>query len=141
MDENTLAVTNENVEDLAAKVDSLVNALQQQLEQKQIEDEKVVEEQLQQDEILTEINTSINDLTLLLAEEKNTVLAESSSTNEQLVLVIAELEELNDFLEMNMPIIEASSSTIVGYGVFYAPLIIIVLGLWWFFKQFLTDFR
>lgn len=33
--------------------------------------------------------------------------------------------------------LSSASSTIMGYGIIYVPLIIIVLCLWWFFRQFI----
>lgn len=33
------------------------------------------------------------------------------------------------------------TDTVVTYGIFYVPLLLIVIGLWFFFKPFLSNFR
>lgn len=48
-------------------------------------------------------------------------------------------EQVGDLVE-GSSIIEGASSSIIAYSILYVPLIIIVISLWWFFKQFLTRF-
>lgn len=130
--------------DLVEQVDSLVEVLTTQLEEEQLSEEEkflLEEEEQKEQETMQKIGEDLEQLVVVLSEDNQNVLTETASTNELLMALTQEVEQMNTFLEEKSPIFEAGSSTVIGYGVLYVPLLLIILGLWWFFKQFLTDFR
>lgn len=50
------------------------------------------------------------------------------------------IAEKMSVMDTRMETIESASSAVLVYGVVYIPLVIIVLSLWWFFRQFLDRF-
>lgn len=107
-------------------------------EQKELDQQEIVE---QQQELLGTISEDLKTLVTVLSEDNEEVLTETASTNEILLALTQNVEEMNALVQDESQIVHAASSTVVGYGILYVPLLIIVIGLWWFFKQFLTDFR
>lgn len=140
----TLVSSELNNDELATKVEALVDVLQLQLEQ--VEDEKQLqaeeaeikkEEAIQEQELLTEINTGLKDLASVLNEDNQNVINESASTNQLLESLLYEVTEMNVLLEEQSEVVEAGAGTLLTYGVVYVPLLIIIISGWWFFKQFI----
>lgn len=105
--------------------------------EKELEQQEIVE---QQQELLTGISDSINELVTVLSED-DSVLTETATTNEILLALTDQVEQMNTLLDEKSLVVEAGANTVVTYGVLYVPLLIIIIAGWWFFKQFLTDFR
>jgi hypothetical protein len=57
-------------------------------------------------------------------------------TVEQADRIIELLESINS----HMPMLVQTSSLLHAYGLVYVPLIVIVLMLWWFFRQFIYTY-
>lgn len=52
----------------------------------------------------------------------------------------AEIVELLTSIDNKLDVIVDSSLTLMSYGHIFVPLIIVVLVLWWFFRQFLSQY-
>lgn len=137
-----------NQPDVSATFDTLVEILtpvepteeEIELQKEQLEQEQELKEQ--QQELMVQISEDISALaTVLTDESQSAIIEETASTNEILLNLTTQVEELSLVVEEQGQYVEAGQSTLVTYGILYVPLLLIVIGGWWFFKQFLTDFR
>lgn len=82
------------------------------------------------------INSELN----YLIEDNQEQQSQTTSEEHNIISHLSVLNEKVDDLVEGNSIIEGASSSIIAYSILYIPLIIIVISLWWFFKQFLTRF-
>lgn len=84
------------------------------------------------------LSSEVSSVEIPAAEANSTVSADSSAEayTEELDLIVTHLETLDSKLE----IVEGAAGTVLTYGVFYIPLIVLILSLWWFFRQFLERY-
>ena len=119
-------------------------------EDKLIED---TEETLNYSEILTDLNTNIVTFTSIYEEElvrleKEEVLAEKEALAEETEEIIEKdytevLVQLDQKLDIFIGIsdsVEAAADSVITYSVFYIPLALIIIWLYWFFSQFMNRF-
>lgn len=138
-------VTSENLEE---KLDELIDVLVEQQEIEQ-EREEQKQEEIQSDIEQTEelkglvetMSTNIESLNNAFGEGSELQLLEYQEISEIAQELSVQLEELSATVEKSSEFVEIGSNAIVTYAIFYIPLAVIVYCLWWFFKQFLTDFR
>lgn len=119
-------------------------------EDKLIED---TEETLNYSEILTDLNTNIVTFTSIYEEElvrleKEEALAEKEALAEETEEIIEKdytevLVQLDQKLDIFIGIsdsVEAAADSVITYSVFYIPLALIIIWLYWFFSQFMNRF-
>jgi hypothetical protein len=72
------------------------------------------------------------------SESATAVLTDSSTIDfsEDLDVIVTRLETLDSKME----VVESAAGTVLTYGVFYVPLLVLVLSLWWFFRNFLNRY-
>lgn len=72
------------------------------------------------------------------SESVTAVLTDSSTIDfsEDLDVIVTRLETL----DTKMEVVENAAGTVLTYGVFYVPLLVLVLSLWWFFRNFLNRY-
>ncbi len=72
------------------------------------------------------------------SESTTAVLTDSSTIDfsEDLDVIVTRLETLDSKME----VVENAAGTVLTYGVFYVPLLVLVLSLWWFFRNFLNRY-
>jgi len=72
------------------------------------------------------------------SESVTAALTDSSTIDfsEDLDVIVTRLETLDSKME----VVENAAGTVLTYGVFYVPLIVLVLSLWWFFRNFLNRY-
>lgn len=72
------------------------------------------------------------------SESATAVLTDSSTIDfsEDLDVIVTRLETLDSKME----VVENAAGTVLTYGVFYVPLLVLVLSLWWFFRNFLNRY-
>lgn len=137
-----------NQPDVSQELEALVEILtpveptQEELELQEEQQQQEQEFLEQQQELLVEISEGISSMATVLTDDtQNAIIEETASTNEILLNLSSQVEQMNIMLEEKSTYLEAGQSTLVTYGVVYVPLLLIIIGGWWFFKQFLTDFR
>ena len=72
------------------------------------------------------------------SESTTAVLTDSSTIDfsEDLDVIVTRLETLDSKME----VVDNAAGTVLTYGVFYVPLLVRVLTLWWFFRNFLNRY-
>lgn len=80
------------------------------------------------------------------AEAASTASSEAAAADSSVTATSDYSEELQMITEkmiimdQRMEAVESAAGTVLTYGVFYIPLIILVLSLWWFFRNFLNRY-
>lgn len=115
-------------------------------------DEEIAQQKLEDADALKKLEQTPKEETVLgqlqlinseldyLIEDNQEQQSQTTSEEHNIISHLSVLnEKVGDLVEGNN-IIEGASSSIIAYSILYIPLIIIVISLWWFFKQFLTRF-
>lgn len=107
----------------------------------EIEQEEL--EEIDYTDLLTSLDTNLAHFSMLyetelLMQAEEPILEEKETTDytELILSMDAKLEEVLDIKDT----VHASSSAIVSYSVFYIPLAVIILSLYWFFSQFINRY-
>lgn len=120
--------------DLNIKLDSLIDVLADQQADQNSQADLIANQTEELKNLIDTMSTNNEDsYSQQLLEYQ-----ELKDTAQQLSV---QLEGLSETVQKSGEFIEIGSNAIVTYSIFYIPLAVIVFCLWWFFRQFLTDFR
>jgi hypothetical protein len=64
----------------------------------------------------------------------------STDYQTQVIALLTDIDQKLTHIDSFMGLFEETAKTICAYGFAFVPLIILVLMLWWFFKQFLQSY-
>ena len=134
--ETDVIVNDVTSEELNNKIGELIEVLTDE-EQLQLEAENLE----QTKELIETMSTNIETLNTTFGQGSEGQLLEYQEIKSTLVEVSNYLEQLNETANASGDFIEIASNAVVTYSIFYIPLAVIIYCGWWFFNQFLTDFR